>query len=129
MTPNVLLVILATIATYRMTRYLTGDKIGEPIRRWAKSPTRRPRVRSWLGYLVTCDWCVSTYVGAAWSAVIVLNDAAVIDDDWLWFAAMWFAFSGVTGLLASIEQWIDNRSRRDLAEARAVEKASGLSDS
>lgn len=127
-TPNVMLVVLAAIATYRAARFLTGDKVGEPIRTWAgveddDGAQRHP----WLAYLVTCDWCVSTYLGVI-GAVIIVN-VSRLDEPWtvdvVWGVALWLTLSGVTGLLSTVEQTLDARAERDKAEAAAIEATSG----
>jgi len=86
--------VLAALATARLTRLVTTDRI-----------TQAPRGRavralpdgSLLAYLIVCDWCVSTYVGAATAGAW-----------WLWGDTMTFtavttalAFSYVAGFLAS----------------------------
>lgn len=118
MTPNLLLVVLAGITVYRGSRLITGDKIGEPIRKWAK------RHNEWLAYLVTCDWCVSMYLGAL-AALAVVITTPELDDEALWVVMCWFTFSGVTGLLSTVEQALDARSQRDHAEAEALARHSG----
>jgi hypothetical protein len=114
MTPNLLLIVLAAITVYRASRLITGDKVGEPVRNWAK------RHSAWLAYLTSCDWCVSMYLGAAAAAVVVWTSSDVLADDWLWFVVIWFAVSGVTGFLSTVEQALDARARRDTAEAEAL---------
>lgn len=122
MTPHPLLLLVAAVAVYRGTRYLTADKVGEPIRKWAEA--RSP----WLEYLSTCDWCVSTYLAVPASIVITWHvdragDARNGVELAVWFAVTWFAFSGFTGMAANVEQAVDARSRRDKAAAALDEDA------
>lgn len=90
--------LLTVLATARLTRLVTADRITERPRlalvNWAIT-----REHDAVEYLITCPWCVSIYagtgIGAAW---------------WAWGDARWFtaaaaalAASHVTGLLASRE--------------------------
>lgn len=61
---SVLLLVVAGLATYRLTRLVTADRITEPVRQWVEQRS------SWAGYLVTCDWCLSMWV-APFPAVAV----------------------------------------------------------
>lgn len=58
------------LATHRLTKLIIDDKITEDFREkvWEKHP---PDTK--IGYLVTCPWCVSMYVGVG---VAVLRVAA-----------------------------------------------------
>lgn len=62
-------VLLAILATVRVTRLVTHDAISDPVRLWI---TDRFGANSKIAYFVHCPWCVSMYVGAvagysAWS--------------------------------------------------------------
>lgn len=93
--PLVLMVVMA-LATARVTRLVTRDRILDAPRRVV---LRALPDDSLLAYLMVCDWCVSVYTGAlaavggAWAGW------------WDWWAAPAFAlaFSYVTGWLASRE--------------------------
>jgi len=93
-----LTVILAALATYRLTRLVTADVIAEPVRQWVGKRNQT------LGYLVTCDWCLSIWV-APWPALVVVvwpgNRAVLV-------VLTALALSAVTGLLATIEQRMSN---------------------
>jgi len=120
MTPSLILTALAAIAVYRGSRFLTGDKVGQPFRDWAKAKS------PWLEYLSTCDWCVSTYLGIPFAILITWHTDRIDDTRTgvelaLWFVVTWLTLSGVTGLLSTCEQAIDNRSRRDIADAKMIE--------
>ena len=89
-------VLLAFLATARLTRLVTGDFITQPIRSWVH---RRFGTDSKLGYLVTCDWCVSIYTGTV---------VAVIMFNWWYLATVQvivliLAASHFTGLLTRLE--------------------------
>lgn len=55
------LLVLA-LASFRLTRLVTTDQLSAQLRErvWA----RRPPESSRLGYLLTCDWCVSIWTSA-----------------------------------------------------------------
>ncbi|SCF78877.1 hypothetical protein GA0115259_1025513 [Streptomyces sp. MnatMP-M17] len=85
--------VLAALATARLTRLITVDRITEAPRNWVIRQLPR---ESLLSYLLVCSWCSSVYagagVGAAW---------------WAWGAERWFvavcaalAFSHITGWLS-----------------------------
>jgi hypothetical protein len=90
-----LTVALVALATYRLTRLVTADRIAEPVRNWVVE--RNP---GWAGYLVTCDWCLSIWV-APWPAV-----AAVLwpDNRAVLAALLALSASAVTGLLSLVER-------------------------
>jgi hypothetical protein len=88
--------ILAALATARITRLITTDRITEAPR--SALISRLPD-ESLMAYLIVCDWCSSVYVGAA-----------VAGAWWAWGTTAWFtaataalAFSYVAGFLASKE--------------------------
>jgi hypothetical protein len=88
--------LLAVLATARLTRIITSDYITSVPRRWL---LRKLDGREMLQYLVVCNWCASVYVGAA-----------VAVTGWLWaHTAVWtwttaaLAASHVTGWLATRE--------------------------
>lgn len=92
-----LTLLLALLATARLTRLITRDRITRTPREWA---LRRLPDGHLLAYLVMCDWCVSVYTGAA-----------VAGAWWAWgdhrlFAAavLALAASHVTGWLAAREE-------------------------
>lgn len=92
--------LLAALATARLTRLITSDRLTERARLWVMT-----RVIMWRGeesllaYLITCPWCVSVYTGAAmaggwyaWGGQRIFTAAT---------AAL--AFSYVTGWLTARE--------------------------
>lgn len=86
--------LVAALATARLTRLVTRDQITHGARRRA---LKRLDHDGMLAYLIVCDWCVSVYTGsvvAAWMAW---------GPSWtLWPLAV-LAFSYTAGWLASKE--------------------------
>jgi hypothetical protein len=82
------------LATYRLTRLITTDTIfeGPRERLWAKYPPHLTK----LGYLVTCNWCMSV-----WVASIVVSSAIIIPV--LVYVYAVFAVSAIAGLLTAYE--------------------------
>lgn len=86
--------LLAALATARITRLITQDRITQAPRH---ALMRRLNADGLAAYLMVCDWCSSVYVGAAMAGAW-----------WAWgdtraFTAVVavFAFSYVAGFLAS----------------------------
>jgi len=88
-----LLVLVAALATYRVTRLVTADQITEPLRAFAER-------RKWTGYLAQCDWCVSIWVAPGPAVAVVLWP----DNRVVLVGLLALTFSAVTGLIATIEQ-------------------------
>jgi hypothetical protein len=59
--------VAGALATYRLTRLVTTDVVTEPLRNrvWETHPPESSKI----GYLITCDHCVSIYAGGAVSAL------------------------------------------------------------
>jgi hypothetical protein len=95
--PTPLLLVVAALATYRLTRLVTADKITEPLRLWVLDRSQ------WAGYLVTCDWCLSIWIAPPVAVCAVLwGDSTVVA---IGLCAL--AFSAVTGVLSLIEAKLD----------------------
>lgn len=78
------------LATYRLTRALTEDVIGRPVRQAAL----KRYGNEGLGYLVECPWCSSMWIGLG---VVLARRLAPR----LWGpVAEGLAFSAVAGLVA-----------------------------
>ena len=90
----VILILLAYVATFRVSRLITADTITEPIRVWID---RRSR---WFGDLVTCDWCVSVWLCPIPTVAVLYfpNNRLVLG---ILIAA---SISGVVGLLSTWER-------------------------
>lgn len=97
---NVTTLLLAMLATARLTRLVTTDRIFLAPRAWLlRKMIRRYGKDSLPPYLLTCDWCVSVYTGAGVAA------AWVLAGETLWFQApvAALALSYAAGFLASKE--------------------------
>lgn len=95
-TMDTITLILAALATARITRLITSDRITEAPRGWV---LRRLDEGGLLAYLIVCNWCASVYVGAG------MAGAWYAWGGHRWFAAVCaaLAFSYVAGFLASRE--------------------------
>lgn len=85
---------VAALATARLTRLVTTDRITEAPR---NAVLRRLDADSLLAYLIVCDWCASVYVGAAVAAV------ATWGPSWSVWVLAALAYSYVAGYLAARE--------------------------
>lgn len=94
---TVLRIVLAALATYRLTRLAVEDTLlDEPrdaLAGWLDD-RRHPK----LAELVSCPWCASF-----WVAIVVVAAAYQLDGIWFDAPAVVLACSAVTGLLASWE--------------------------
>lgn len=83
------------LATYRATRLITTDEIFSNLRNryWNRFPPETTK----LGYLVTCEWCSSIWVGLLFSAWYTINVSSFR------FLAVALALSAMTGLLTAYE--------------------------
>lgn len=61
--------VLMTLAVARVTRLITTDVLFDEPRTWLVRRVLAPHpegvIRNKIGYLLTCQWCASVYVGAA----------------------------------------------------------------
>lgn len=93
---DIITLLLAVLATYRLTRLVTTDRITQaPRNRIIQALPRE----SLLSYLLVCDWCASMYTGAA-----------VAGAWWAWGDSVAFtavmaalALSAATGFLTRLE--------------------------
>lgn len=79
------------LATHRLTRLVLSDKITEPAR--DKIFEKFDPASSQLGYLLTCPWCASIWIGAGVAAFRTVAPSA-----WRPIALM-LAASSVTGII------------------------------
>lgn len=86
--------LLALGATARITRFVTSDLLGQPIRATVE---RRFGDDSRAAYLMTCPWCASIWISAA-----VLAAALLLPGLWFTAAAAWLTISYLYGLTASL---------------------------
>lgn len=92
-----LLIILTALATYRLTRLITADRILQAPRAWIVQRSR------WLGYLVTCDWCLSIWIAPAPTALAILYPEERIT----WAILIGLSASAIVGILSMIEARLD----------------------
>lgn len=88
--------VIGALATARVTRLVTTDRITLAPRRWL---LRRLNQEGLLAYLVVCDWCASAYVGFL---VAGTGSWAGLWSPW-WVLPVALSFSYVAGWLASRE--------------------------
>lgn len=104
---DLLTVTLLCLATFRVTYFLVSDQlIQEPrakMTNWleTRKENKTGKVthvewQSKLAYLVTCPWCMSVWIGAAFTLVThVFYDVPVP-------VLTWLTSSAVTGMLATL---------------------------
>lgn len=86
--------VILGLATYRITRLFTRDTILDSFRNWwwgKFPPEKHP-----LGYLLTCEWCLSFWVASLVFVCYIINTVTVL-------AAVPFALSAIAGLLTAYE--------------------------
>lgn len=91
------LALLAVLATYRLTRLITADRILQAPRAWIVQRNR------WAGYLVTCDWCMSIWVAPAPVALALVWPTNRL----VWGALLALSASALAGLLSLAEARLD----------------------
>ena len=94
-TLNILDFILLALATYRVTRLLVRDTIFASLRNriWNRYPPETTR----RGYLLTCEWCTSVYIGLGFATWYTISSEVVR------FFAVALALSAIAGLLTAYE--------------------------
>ena len=92
---NILDFILLALATYRVTRLLIRDTIFANLRNkfWDRYPPETTK----RGYLLTCEWCTSIYVGLGFATWYTISSEVVR------FFAVALALSAIAGLLTAYE--------------------------
>lgn len=91
-------IILGALATYRLTRLITQDRITLRIREFIEARS------DFFGYLVSCDWCASIWV---MPITATLTHYAHSSSLAVWIL-MGLSFSALTGLLAGLETRLDD---------------------
>lgn len=92
--------ILAALATARLTRMVTSDRITLAPRRWLlRRLVSRYGEDHLIPYFLVCDWCVSVYVAGGVTAAWVLAGSTL----WFQAPAAALALSYAAGFLASKE--------------------------
>lgn len=96
----VLLLMLAVLATARLTRLVNADSITAPVRAWWLA---RVGPRSTAAEFMTCPWCVGF-----WAALLVIGTGLLALHTgalWWWAApAAVLATSYLVGLLAALDR-------------------------
>lgn len=92
-----LLVLLVLGAVWRLARLVAIDFITEPARLWVD------RRSTWLGYLVSCPWCISVWIAplVAWPALWWPDNRVI------WLVLLSLTASGVAGLTTTVEGVMD----------------------
>jgi len=87
--------IIFALATYRLTRLIITEHILEAPRE--RILNRFNPSTSKFGYLFTCEWCMSIWVGLVFASWYTIN------ADTARFFAVAFALSAIAGLLTAYE--------------------------
>jgi hypothetical protein len=90
---------LATLAilgagTYRISKLFIEDVIFEKIRE--KIFTKFPPETSRIGYLFTCYWCMSIWIGTLVTLGYILSSTIIV------LVCLPFALSAIAGLLSDV---------------------------
>lgn len=86
--------LILSLATYRITRLIVRDEILAAPR--DKFFERFPPDRSKLGYLATCEWCMSFWVASLLVICFMISTVTAI-------VLVPFALSAIAGLLTAYE--------------------------
>lgn len=94
-----LLYLLAALATYRITRFVTADALFEPVRERLETFCED---RGWHRgtYLLNCDWCLSIWVAPFPALAVTLWP----DNRPLTVVLLILTLSAVTGLASTWER-------------------------
>lgn len=85
--------LVLALACFRLTRLVTTDVVFNRPREWFWR--RFPPESTMLGYLSTCDWCASVWVGSLLAISYTIFPSATL------LASLPFALSAVAGTLAA----------------------------
>jgi hypothetical protein len=94
-TLNIVDFIVFSLAIYRATRLVTQDEVFSNVRNkiWNRYPPETTRI----GYLFTCEWCSSVWLGLGFATWYT------IDATTFRFFAVALALSAMAGLLTAYE--------------------------
>lgn len=116
-----LVLVVLSLATYRVTRAIAVDEVAEPLRmalarRFPPStyplqrretgheiPETATVVPSWPVRLVYCEWCLSVWVSAA--LVLGAHYAGLVGP-WRWVG---FAWPAVAALSGAVTNWVSSK--------------------
>lgn len=94
--------VITFLAIWRATRLITADYLTEPLRA-RMSRTRHGAARPKIAYLFECPWCLSMWIAPLFVVPVVYWP----DSRVTWVVIGCFAASGVSGLLATVENRLD----------------------
>ena len=86
-------IILVALSTYRLTRLITADRITQKLR---EAVIARGEM---VGYLATCDWCLSIWLAPIPTGLAVMFPGTRL----ILIGLLALSASALTGLLASLE--------------------------
>lgn len=92
-----LLITLIALSTYRLTRLVTADRITQKLR---EAVIARGEM---IGYLATCDWCLSIWVAPIPSALAIMYPGNRL----ILIGLVALSASALTGLLSGVEGKLD----------------------
>lgn len=89
----IVLLIVAALATFRLTVLVNQDYLTEGPRKWLQA-----RLPEKLAYMIGCPWCASFWLAVPVSIVVVLwpTNRAV------WIVLLALSFSAVAGLVSKL---------------------------
>ena len=94
------LLLLTFGAVWRLSRLIAVDFICERLRFWGE------RRSPWLGYLLSCPWCISIWIAPPIAALAVLLPENLA----VWIGLTALTASGAAGLMVAVEDRLDSRS-------------------
>lgn len=101
----VVALVVLVFATARVTRAVTIDKIGEPLRKYVE---RRFTASSLADYYVNCYWCVAVWVAAALSIAPIIYIVHYVHKPWWFGVCAWLYVSASVSYPAS---WLIDKER------------------
>lgn len=93
---TVVTLVLFVLTAARLTRIVTTDQVGLPVRQWA---LKRWKADSMIAFLFHCPWCVGW-----WVCLALAFPAAIVAGLPWWFGfGLWPAGSYAVGVLARFD--------------------------
>jgi hypothetical protein len=89
--PDIATLIILALATFRLSRLFTTDVIFEPLREWV---WKRKDPSTTVGYLFTCNWCMSIWFASLIVICYTIVPAVTI------LPCLILALSAVAGLIS-----------------------------
>lgn len=94
----VVALVVLILATARVTRAVTIDKIGEPLRNLVE---RRFEPHSFAAYFINCYWCVAVWIAGLLSIAPVIYFVHHVDKPWWFGVCTWMYISASISYPAS----------------------------